>query len=359
MPAPAQRPRNFIEILQRVWWRLDRALDLETAELSALAGSVEAARMGTTTIVDHHSSPEAIDSSLDAVADGVEAAGGRGIVCFEVTDRNGESSGRRGIAENARFLRANRRTRLRGMMGAHASFTIGPETLESLVGEARDAEAPLHIHLAEDNLDERDSLDRYGVRVGPRLHAGGALREGDLLAHGVCVDAEEIELIKASRAWVAHNPRSNMNNGVGYAPIERLGPFVALGTDGIDGDMFAEARAAYLRAHDANWEAQVLDQLAQGARFAGRLLDEPLLGQLVPGAPADLVVLEYRPPTPLDSSNLLGHYLFGLGAAAVRDVMVGGRWIVRDRRHLLVDEAQLAHRCRAAARTLWERMQLY
>ena len=362
MPGPEEPPRTFPEILDRIWWRLDRALDPETIRLSARLGAVEAARAGTTSIVDHHASPEAIGGSLDHVADGIAEAGLRGVVCYEVTDRHGASRGREGIAENVRFLRENRRELIRGMMGAHASFTIGPDTMERLVGEARARRAPVHIHLAEDRCDERDSLERYGMRTAHRLSQAGALAQGDLVAHGVHLDEWEQRVVRDSGAWVAHNPRSNMNNGVGYAPVVALGSRVALGTDGIDGDMFTEARTCYLKAREASWQtgpAFAVERLAAGAAIVGGMFDEPLLGTLQPGAPADLVVLDYRAPTPLTAATLPGHLMFGLTAAHVRDVMVAGRWIVRDRRHQLVDEEELAARCREAAPALWNRMEAY
>jgi putative selenium metabolism protein SsnA len=359
MPGPADPPRTFPEILERVWWRLDRALDLETVKLSALVGAVGAARAGTTSLVDHHASPEAIDSSLDAVADGLDEAGMRAVVCYEVSDRHGEPRGRAGVQENARFIKTNRRALVRGMVGAHASFTIGRPTMESLVAVARDSATPIHIHLAEDECDERDSQERYGQRTAHRLADEGALEEGDLVAHGVHLDDSERARVRASGAWVAHNARSNMNNGVGYAPVQDMGERVALGTDGIDGDMFAEARACYLKAREASWTtgpAFATERLATGADVAGALFGEPALGTLEVGAPADLMVLEYSSPTPLDADNLAGHFIFGLTAAAVRDVMVAGRWVVRDHKHLLVDEEELAARCRASAPVLWERM---
>jgi putative selenium metabolism protein SsnA len=359
MPGPADPPSTFPEILERVWWRLDRALDLETVKLSALVGAVEAARAGTTALIDHHASPEAIDSSLDAVADGLDEAGMRGVVCYEVSDRHGERGGRAGVQENTRFIKSNRRSLVRGMVGAHASFTIGRATMESLVAAARDSATPLHIHLAEDLCDERDSQERYGMRTAHRLADEGALSEGDLVAHGVHLDDSERERVRASGVWVAHNPRSNMNNGVGYAPVQDMGERVALGTDGIDGDMFAEARTCYLKAREATWTtgpAFATQRLATGADVAGALFAEPALGTLEVGAPADLMVLEYWSPTPLDSGNFAGHFIFGLAAGAVRDVMVAGRWVVRDRKHLLVDEEELAARCRVRAPVLWERM---
>lgn len=361
MPGPPKNPRNFLEILEFVWWRLDRALDLETIHLSALAGAVNAARCGTTAIVDHHASPEAIDSSLDAIAEAVDEAGVRAVLCYEVSDRHGEARGRAGVEENLRFIRSNRRALVRAMAGGHASFTIGPATLEALVGAARDSGAPLHIHVAEDAIDERDSLDNYGIRAVERLERAGALAEGDLIAHGVHLDEAELTTVRASGAWVAHNPRSNMNNSVGYAPVAQMGARVGLGTDGIDGDMLAELRACYLKAQEtgvaeAGWS---VERLGTGASIAATSFGEPSLGTLNHGAPADLVVLDYDPPTPLESANLAGHLLFGVSAASVRDVMVGGRWIVRERRHQLVDEDELAARCRRSAPELWARMQGY
>jgi putative selenium metabolism protein SsnA len=362
MPGPAEAPRNFVQILERIWWRLDRALDLETIELSARLGAVEAARAGTTSIVDHHASPEAINSSLDALASGIGAAGVRAVVCYEVTDRHGRARGRAGVEENARFLRHNRRALVRAMVGAHASFTIGNETLQELVAVARDANAPIHIHVAEDAADERDSLDRYGVRTAHRLARAGGLEAGDLIAHGVHLDDGEQELVRTSGAWVAHNPRSNMNNGVGYSPVGALGQRVALGTDGIDGDMFAEARVCYLKAREASWQAGpsfAFDRLYTGPLLIGALFQEPAFGRLCAGAPADLMILDYRGPTPIEAANVAGHLIFGIGPGAVRDVMVAGRWIVRDRRHQLIDEAELAAQCSAAAPKLWSRMERF
>ena len=358
MPGPDDPPRNFVEILERVWWRLDRALGPETISLSARIGALEAALAGTTTIVDHHASPESIEGSLDLVASGISDSGLRGVVCYEVTDRHGEERGTAGVSENVRFIQTNDRPLIRGMVGAHASFTIGDTTMEAMVAAARDLGAPLHIHVAEDAADEKDSIEKYGLRTAHRLAGRGALVEGDLIAHGVHLDDSEIEAVRASGAFVAHNPRSNMNNGVGYAPVLKLGQRVALGTDGIDGDMLAEAKACYLKAREASGEAGVdfpVQRLVQGQILAGSLFGEPAMGRLSAGAPADLVVLDYRAPTPLDEGNLAGHLIFG--TPKVRDVMVAGRWVVRDGKHTEVDEEELRAKCREAAPKLWERME--
>lgn len=358
MPGPGRAPRNFLEILQLVWWPLDQALSLEDIELSALCGAVEAARCGTTTIVDHHASYSAIEGSLDAVAAGLGSSGTRAALCFEVSDRHGPALAAAALDENLRFNRSNSSPLLRAMMGAHASFTISPETMSSLTGEARDAGLPLHIHVSEDELDERDSIARYKMRTLQRLRAEGAVEEGDLIAHGVHLEEAELVTLRASGAWAAHNPRSNLNNAVGYAPAAGFGERACLGTDGIDGDLFAETRSCYLQARNAGVADAggfALARLQSSSALAGALFSEPALGTLEPGAPADLVVLDYHSPTPLDSSSLAGHLLFGLSSAHVRDVMVQGRFVVRERVHQLVDEQELASRCRAAAPILWER----
>lgn len=358
MPGPSKAPRNFLEILERVWWRLDRALDPETISLSAQIGALEAALAGTTTIVDHHASPESIEGSLDLIAGGISGAGMRGVVCYEVTDRHGAERGRAGVAENARFIESNDHPLIKGMMGAHASFTIGDGTMDEMVAAARNLGVPLHIHVAEDASDEADSIDKYGLRTAHRLAARGALAEGDLIAHGVHLDDSEIQAVRSSGAFVAHNPRSNMNNGVGYAPVAALGQRVALGTDGIDGDMLAEAKACYLKAREASWETGVafpIERLVQSHVLAGSVFGEPALGRLSAGAPADLVVLDYRAPTPLDAGNIAGHLIFG--RPRVRDVMVAGRWIVRDGKHTEIDEDELRAKGREAAPKLWSRME--
>ncbi len=344
MPYSLAPPRNFTEILQRVWWRLDRALDEESVRASALRGGLDALLAGTTTIVDHHASPNYVDGSLDVVADALGALGVRSVLCYEVSERDGPERAAAGLAENRRFLAAQRPL-ARGMVGAHASFTLSDETLTSCA-ELADARATgVHIHVAEDGVDEEDSLERCGLRVVERLGATGVLTERALLAHCVHVDDAEVARIESAGATVACNPRTNMNNGVGHSPFNVRGGRVAFGTDGIGGDMLAEAQAGFFRAREADLTTAPdwpLARLAEGARLAGRVYGEPLLGTLRPGAPADLCVLDYEPPTPLEPANLAGHFVFGLSSRAVRDVYVAGERVVADGRSARLDEEEAA-----------------
>ena len=364
MPYRLDPPRNFVEILQRIWWRLDRALDEPAVRLSALAGGLDALHAGTTTVIDHHASPNFIDGSLDVIADALGELGLRSVLCYEVTDRDGMAGARAGIAENRRFLAQcrlpRRRPLARGLMGAHASFTMCDETLAACAEVAASAGAGVHIHVAEDEADQTDAQATCGMRVVERLGRAGLLGPQALLAHCVHVNADEIAEIASCGASVVHNPRSNMNNRVGYSPLSHHGARVALGTDGIGGDMITESQLAYFRAVEAGATSDPgwpLRRLADGARVAGRSFGEPLLGTIQPGAPADLTVLGYRPPAPLTTGNLPGHWIFGVCPGQVRDVIVAGDLVIADGRSTRVDEAKIAGEAARAAAELWDRLE--
>jgi putative selenium metabolism protein SsnA len=362
MPYALEPPASFLEILQRIWWRLDRGLDEASVRASALVGGMEALLSGTTTLVDHHASPRAIDGSLDVIEESLRALGARSVLCYETSDRDGPAAAREGVHENERFLGRAEHGALplaRGMVGAHASFTLSEETLAACGDVSRRHAVGLHVHAAEDAADERDAEARFGCRVVARLAAAGVLDERTLLAHGVHLDDAEVALVHAAGAAIAHNARSNMNNAIGRARLGTLGARVSLGTDGIGADMFEESRAAFFRQREddgataAGWPLQ---RLAEGARLAGRAFGEPLLGTLCPGAPADLVVLDYGAPTPVHAGSLEGHWVFGLSSRAVRDVMVAGEWVVRDRRLARVDQGELVAHALPEAERLWRRL---
>jgi len=321
---------------------------------------MEALLAGTTTLVDHHASPNAIDGSLDVVAGAFGSLGLRSIVCYEVSDRDGPGRAMAGVAENSRFAAREHGALVRAMIGAHASFTLSDATLEACVDAARSAGVGIHIHAAEDDSDERDSCARFGKRVAQRLAHAGALNDATLLAHCVHLDGDECDVVRQSGATVAHNARSNMNNAVGRTPLSSLGA-VALGTDGIGADMFEESRAGFFRLREDTLAAPPdwpLAHLTEGARLAGRMFGEPLLGSITPGAPADVVVLDYDAPAPLETSNVAGHWVFGLGSRAVRDVIVAGEVVVRDRKLTKVDQRELTRTAAAEARLLWERLEM-
>jgi putative selenium metabolism protein SsnA len=368
MPYGLASPGNFLQILQRIWWRLDRALDEPSIRMSALAGGLDALLAGTTTVFDHHASPNFIDGSLDVIASALGELGLRSVLCYEVTDRDGNGRAAAGLAENARFLKA-RQPLTRGLMGAHASFTMSDATLETCAGMAADAGAGVHIHVAEDAADQRDALAGHGCGVVDRLHAAGVVTERAMLAHCVHVGPRERDILLSSSATIAHNARSNMNNSVGHSPVTAVpgdgapsggGDRIALGTDGSGGDMITESQAAFFRAREASvftppsWP---LARLAAGSRAAGQAFGEPLLGRITAGAPADITVLDYAAPAPVSAGNLAGHWIFGLSPGHVRDVLVAGELIIADRRSTRLDQARLAAEATAEAGRLWARLE--
>ena len=357
MPGPAEPPRRFAEILERVWWRLDRALDAESVYLSGLVGAIEAARSGTTLVFDHHSSPSFIQGSLDTLRRAVEEVGLRSVLCYETTDRNGHEGRDAGIAENRRFLESGPTELTRGVVGAHASFTLSDESLERLSTAIREESSSLHVHVAEDRADIEHCHVRHACGLVERLARHRLLAERTLLVHAVHLSEAELREAQAGGAWLIHCPRSNMNNCVGHARTIAFRR-AALGTDGLDQDLLAEGRAAFLRMRETGREdalAAALEMLVGGHRLAAEFFGLPL-GALDAGAPADLVVLDYSPPTPLSAQNLAGHLLFGLDRSHVRSTMVAGRFVLRDRRITTLDEAPVVARARAAAAVLWQRM---
>lgn len=363
MPAPPRAPANFREILELVWWRLDRALDEETIYWSAVAGAMEAARAGTTCLFDHHASPAFIAGSLGVVQEAMEAIGLRGVLCYEITDRGGARKRQAGIKESRDFLVcANAEEtllpKMRALIGAHASFTLSDAALADCAALMKETGAGLHIHVAEDRCDVDDARANYQVGVVKRLAKLGALNDRTILAHGVHLSKRDIAIARAAGVWFAHNPRSNMNNQVGYAPLAEFGDRVVMGTDGIGADMFDEARFAFFKGRDAKSSFGADDWLrvlANNQRLASETFGIEM-GAFNEGAAADLVVMDYHQPTPLTSENLAWHFIFGMNSAAIESVMVAGRFIIRNRQ-AAYPEAALYERARNAAAKLWQKLE--
>ncbi len=349
MPFLPEVPRSFTHMLELVWWRLDRALDLDSIEVSALVGGVDALRRGVTTIIDHHASPNAIEGSLGVLDDALGRLGLRRVLAYEVTDRNGPDGARAGLRETERQLARGAGPMSATMVGAHAAITLSDATARACADLARAAGVGLHVHVAE-AVD-----DRGAVR---RLLALDALPPGSILAHGVHLGDDELHHARDAGAWFTHQPRSNMNNAVGYAPLARMGDRVALGTDGIGADMLAELQAGYFRSQEGavGWgPGRWMQALDAGQSLAGQKLGVTL-GRIAPGHAADLVVLDPAPGPPLAVENLAAALVFRFGSHLVRDVMIAGEWRLRDRQVVGVDLAALDGRAQVAARAVWERM---
>lgn len=365
VPDPA--PRDFPDILNKLWWPLDRALLEDDVRYCALVSLVDAVRNGTTTLFDHHVSPNAVDGSLDVIADAVEESGLRAVLCYEVSDRNGAEAADAGIKENVRFLRrlaSSPRPRVAGMFGLHASLTLSGATLQACRSAAPEG-AGFHIHVAEHEADQYDSLGKSQMRVVDRLHNHGILGPKSIAAHCVHVDAGEIQLLKDTGTWASHQPRSNMNNAVGSAPVEslyRAGVQVCLGNDGFSNGMWDEWKAAYFVHKATNRDPRRMDggQLMQmairnGAALAGSFFTDAPIGVLVPGALADLMFVDYHSPTPLTAENLPWHVIFGLQPRMITSTIVAGKVLMRERKLLTLDEAEITARARELAPKVWHR----
>jgi putative selenium metabolism protein SsnA len=364
MPAPPKTPTNFHEILKYIWWRLDRAHTLESVRASSVAGALAAIRCGTTTFIDHHASPEAIDGSLSALEEGIATVGLRGVLCYEVTCRNRKSEASEGLAENERYIRAcqaRKDGKFAALVGAHASFTLDELALEGCVDLARRLGVGVHIHAAEDPVDEQLTREMVGCGLLDRFEKHGPLDlPGTIIAHGTHFTDADIARVNERRAvlTMAHNPRSNMNNGVGYAGVVRYAKPPMLGTDGIGADLWNEARVALFKSIDAGMPlpfGRPLEMIGESARFASQALGVKL-GLLGADAAADLVLTNYRPATPLSADNLAGDFQFAMGPEFVRDVMVDGWWVLRNGKVVTCNEAVERAAAVEISRGLYSRM---
>jgi putative selenium metabolism protein SsnA len=369
MGIPGDAAKDFPEILKKLWWPLDMALDEEGVRYSALVFAVDAIKNGTTTLFDHHASPNYIDGSLDVIGDVVLDAGLRGVLCYEVTDRNGPEGAKKGIQENARFIKkAAGIDRLGAAFGLHASLTLNDDTLEAC-RNAIDDNAGFHVHVGEHQSDEYDSLKRGGLRVVDRLKKFGILGPRTIVAHGVHIDQAEAVQLAETETWLTHQPRSNMNNAVGVAEIEhflRLGIKVGIGTDGFYHAMWEEWKLAYFlhkihRLDPRKMSAMDIVQMGvyNNAALANLYLPDTTVGIIQPGAAADLIFVDFHPFTPLSAGNLPWQIIFGIQESMITSTMVAGKFLMKDKELLTLDEEKIAAEARKIAPEIWKRYEGY
>ncbi len=348
MPAPPKIPANFTEILQYVWWHIDKRLDLEMIEASALASAIYCAKSGVTLVVDHHASPMAIKGSLSAIAQAFDRVGIAHLLCYEISDRDGEATREEGLAETDSFLAAGHQ----GHVGLHASFTVGDELLKKAVALAKKHDSGLHVHVAEDRADQEDALAKYGKRVVERFEKAGALElKKSIFAHCIHLTDREKALLRESGVWVVQNVESNQNNNVGATGYTGLTGNVMLGTDGMHSDMLRSAKAAYLVGQHT--EGISPDQMYERFRNVHRFIKTM-------GAEGDgdnnLVILDYDTPTEITSGNFTGHFIYGLESNHVLSVIAQGKVIVEERRITSVDEAEILTYAREQGLRLWQKL---
>ncbi len=355
-------PRGFLDILDGMWWTIDRHLTLEQTYLSAMATYIDCIKNGVTTMFDHHASFGHIGGSLFRIEEAAKKAGIRSCLCYEVSDRDGEDKARESVLENEAFIRhaqADDSGMIAGMMGMHASFTISDKTME-LCAAHKPSGAGYHIHVAEGIEDLHACLRVHGKRIIDRLMDRGILGEKSLAAHCIYINKHEMELLRETDTCVVHNPESNMGNACGCPPTMELvhtGVLTGLGTDGYTHDMLESYKVAnVLHKHhlcDANaaWSEVPLMLFENNARIAARYFDRPL-GVLKEGAAADVIVLDYIPLTPMDENNVNSHVLFGMSGRSVVTTVAGGKVLMKDRVLADLDEEKIMADCRQAAKEL-------
>lgn len=359
-------PHGFLDILDGMWWTIDRNLTLHDTYLSAMATYIDCIKNGVTTIFDHHASFGAIRGSLFEIEKAAKETGVRSCLCYEISDRDGLDKAKESVMENAEFIRHALKDdsgMIAGMMGMHAQFTISDETMELAAANKPD-EVGYHIHVAEGIEDLHHCLKHYGKRIVDRLMDHGILGEKTLLGHCIYINPHEMDLIKETGTMVVHNPESNMGNACGCPPTMELvhrGILTGLGTDGYTHDMMESYKVAnVLHKHhlcdpNAAW-GEVPEMLfGNNARIAARYF-KPELGVLREGAAGDVIIVAYNPLTPLNENNINSHLVFGVTGHDVVTTVANGKVLMKDRKLTHIDEAKVMDDCRQAAKALAERI---
>lgn len=344
MPAPKKNPENFYEILKYVWWTLDKCLDKEMVEISALVTAMACAKAGSTFVIDHHASPNYIKGSLEIMAKAFDKVGVNHLLCYEVTDRDGLDKAREGLDETDEYLKTRQ-----GLVGLHASFTVGDDTLKKAVALMQKHKSGAHVHLAEDLYDQEHCLATYSKRVTQRYFDAGIMDSTKtILVHCLHLDDEERKLIDKSPCWLAQNAESNMNNNVGYFNGKGLGENIMMGTDGMHSDMLQSAKAAFF----VGQRFDTIDYPSAYQRFRNVHM---YLNQNGFNGDGDnnLVVLDYDTATEINQDNFLGHFIFGLRSNHVEHVISMGKLIVHNQTLINVNEDDILALARKQGRRLW------
>jgi cytosine/adenosine deaminase-related metal-dependent hydrolase len=347
MPAPKKNPVNFAEILQYIWWKLDKCLDENMIRMSALITAMECAKNGVTFVIDHHSSPEAIGGSLEIIAKVFDDVGVSHLLCYEISDRDGSQKTNQALEETDNYLHNHQ-----GLVGLHASFTIGDTAFKEAIQLAEKHKTGIHIHVAEDAFDQKHCEEHYRKNVIERIASfGGLTNTKSILVHCLHLADGERKAIKNSGVWVAQNTESNLNNRVGFFNSVGLGENIMLGTDGMHSDMLRSAKASYFTG--LNFDKIDLPGIYNRFRNAQRYL---LQNNFVGNAENNLVVLDYKPQTDFNAGNFLGHFIYGLESKHIRHVISNGKLIVKDRKVLTFDEESIIKESKELSIKLWGKM---
>lgn len=347
MGAPKKNPENFLEILQYVWWTLDKCLDKEMIEASALITAMSCAKSGVTFAIDHHASPFAIDGSLETIAKAFDKVGVSHLLCYEISDRDGLDIAEKGLNETENYLKHNQ-----GLVGLHASFTVSNDTLKKSVDLANKYNSGIHVHVAEGKYDEEHSVKNYNKRIIERFNDYGVLNSSKtILAHCLHLDDKEKQIVRNSKAYIVQNTESNLNNNVGYFNSENLGDNIMLGTDGMHSDMLRSAKASFYVGQGFD----NIDFVSAYSRFR-KVHQYISKNNFIGDGDNNLVVLDYDSPTEINQNNFLGHFIFGIESKHVEHVISSGKIIVKNRIIQTVNEQEILTMSHKLSKKLWDKM---
>lgn len=356
-------PRTFYQVLNGMWWNIDRHLDLEDTRASAYATVTDCIKNGVTTIFDHHASYCQTRGSLFAIADVCQEMGIRANLCYEVSERDGAEKCAEAIRENGEFSRwamGRNDDMIKAMFGGHALFTLSDSTFEKMA-EENNGLTGFHIHVCEGSTDREDSWNRYGMRPIDRLKKHGILGEKTILGHCIELTDDELDVIAETNTMCVTNPESNMGNAVGVAPVLKMfqkGILVGLGTDAYTHDMLESLKVELIiqrhhaRLPNVGWCESTGMLFENNRNMCARYLSRPV-GILKPGALADIAVFDYRPFTPFSDANVDGHMIYGFQGKMCTHTVINGKLLMKDRELVAADEHAIYSRVYEAASKLW------
>jgi len=356
---------NFLDILKNLWWKLDRAIDEEILYYSGLIGALEAVKAGTTSVIDHNASPSFISGSLTTLKKAFEKAGLRGILAYEITDRNGIEGMAEGVKESIDFSKiideekksSDSKYLIETAVGAHAPFTLSNNSLEQISEALMISNRGLHIHVSEDETDNSFSHQNFNKDVMQRLDDFSLLNEKSIIVHGVYLTDNDISILNERDSFLVHNPRSNMNNGVGYMKNLDKVKNVGLGTDGISSNMFEETKFAFFKNNDSQGKLTPNDFmrfLQNGNTLLKRYFNKNF-GKIEKDFAADIVIYDYSPPTHFVYDNIAGHFIYGFSSRDVETVIINGKIVYENRKFPFAID-NIYSEAREASKKLWEKM---
>lgn len=367
MASSGKPNENFLEILENLWWKIDKKLTLEDLEYSAYTTYIDCIKKGVTTVFDHNASPYAVTGSLEAIAKAAKKLGLRSCLCYEVSDRDGEKIALEGIEENINFIKkynTKEQNMIKGMFGLHASFTLSDETLRKCDEKLKGLNAGYHVHVAEGIDDLEQCLEKHGKRVVERLRDLNILGKKTIAVHCIHVNDEELNILKSTDTMVVHNPESNMGNAVGCQPfleLHKKGIRIGLGTDGYTSDMTESMKVAnIIHKHvkqnpSVAWGEVPVSMFENNRKIVAEYF-EGEIGVLKEGALADIIVVDYDPLTPMSENNINSHILFGFTGKDVITTIIDGKVVMKDRKLIGIDEKEIFKKSREVAKKLWDRM---